>query len=56
MISGQTLALAHLAILASLMAAAGVSAYRARHGVRVGRRGSRYRRLTTRQMLRRLDG
>ncbi len=37
------------------MAAAAVSAWRARNGVRVGRRGDRYRRLSTRQMLRRLD-
>ena len=55
MISGATLALAHLAILLGLMGAAAVSAYRARHGVRIGRRGGRYRRLTTPEMLRRVE-
>ena len=54
MISGQTLALAHLAILVALLAAALVSGHRARHGMRIGRSGDRYRRLSTRQMLRRI--
>ena len=54
MIAGQTLALAHLVILLALLGAALVSAHRARHGVRIGRRGNRYRRLTTRQMMKRI--
>ncbi len=55
MISGETLAFAHLAILVALMVAAAVSAHRARHGVRIGRRGDRYHRLTTAQVMKRLD-
>ena len=55
MISGQTLALAHGALCLVFLGAAAVSAYRARNGVRVGRRGARYHRFTTRQMLARLD-
>ncbi len=54
MITGETLALAHLAILLVFLVAATVSAHRARHGVRTGRRGDRYHRLTTEQMLRRI--
>ena len=54
MISGSTLAFAHLAICVALLGAALVSAHRARHGVRVGRRGDRYRRLTSEQVLKRI--
>ena len=54
MITGETLAFAHLAICVIFLVAATVSAHRARHGVRVGRRGDRYHRLTTEQMLRRI--
>ena len=54
MISGLTLAFAHLAICVVLLVAALVSAHRARHGVRVGRRGDRYHRLTSEQMLKRI--
>ncbi len=54
MISGETLAFAHLAILLVFLVAAGVSAHRARHGVRVGRRGDRYHRLTTAEVLKRI--
>ncbi len=56
MVAGQTLALAHLAMLLLFLAAALVSAYRARNGVRTGRKGGRYRRLSTEQMMKRIGG
>ena len=55
MITGLTLAVAHLAVCLALLGGAGVSAYRSRHGLRISRRGSRYHRLTTQQMMKRLE-
>ena len=55
MITGLTLAIAHLVICLALLGGAAVSAYRSRHGARTSRRGSRYHRLTTEQMMKRLE-
>ena len=55
MITGLTLAVAHLVICLVLLGGAGVSAYRSRFGPRTSRRGSPYHRLTTEQMMKRLQ-
>ena len=47
-------AAAHLALLLGLIVGAAVSGRRARYGVRVGRGGTRYRRLSTPEMLKRI--
>ncbi len=55
MITGLALAVAHLVMCLALLGGAGVSAFRSRYGARTSRRGSRYHRLTTQQMMKRLE-